>query len=151
MRSIKRILVATDFSPCARAALDTAVELAASLDASITLLHVYAAPTEVLPDGSVLSLDGLALERAERAIDEQLCDERRRAQRRGVVIAVESADGHAADVIVRRAAEERADLVVVGTHGRRGVPRLLLGSVAERVLRAAPCPVLIAREPRARR
>jgi nucleotide-binding universal stress UspA family protein len=146
MRPIKKILVATDFSPCARAALDAAVELAAPLQASILLLHVYAVPTEVLPDGSILSLDGLAVERIERALDDELCDERRRAQRRGVAIAVEHADGQPAEVILRRAAEEHIDLIVAGTHGRRGLKRLVLGSVAERVLRTASCPVLVVRE-----
>ncbi len=143
MRPIKKILVATDFSPCAQSALDVAVELAAPLRASILLLHVYSVPTEVLPDGSVLNLDGLAIERIERSIDEQLCDERRRAQRAGVTIAVEHVDGQPADIILRRAAEEQVDLVVTGTHGRRGLKRLVLGSIAERVLRAAACPVII--------
>ncbi len=143
MRPIKKILVATDFSPCAQSALDVAVELAAPLRASILLLHVSSVPTEVLPDGSVLNLDGLAIERIERSIDEHLCDERRRAQRAGVTIAVEHADGQPADVILRRAAEEQVDLVVAGTHGRRGLKRLVLGSIAERVLRAAACPVII--------
>ena len=143
MRPIKRILVATDFSPCAQAALDVAMELAAPLHASVILLHVYAVPTEVLPDGSVLNLDGLAIERIERSIDEQLCDERRRAQRPGIPISVEHADGQPAEVIVRRAREEKVDLIVAGTHGRRGFRRLVLGSVAERVLRNAACPVII--------
>ena len=146
MQPIRKILVATDFSLCARAALDAAVELGAALGASILLLHVHPLPTEVLPDGSILSLDGLALERIEHAIDDQLCDERRRAQRRGVDIAVEHDDGEPAEVIVRRARQEGCGLIVVGTHGRRGLARLVLGSVAERVLRSAACPVLVAHQ-----
>jgi nucleotide-binding universal stress UspA family protein len=146
MQPIHRILVATDFSPCARAALDMAVDLAAAKHASILLLHVYELPTYALPDGSILNLDGMAIERIDRAVDEQLQAERQRVAKSGIAIAVERADGHPADTIARLALEKEIDLVVMGTHGRSGLKRLLLGSVAERVLRTASCPVLVVRE-----
>jgi universal stress protein A len=146
MSGMKKILVATDFSSCARAALDHAIELASATHASLLLLHDYELPTYALPNGNIYSLDVVAQEQIERSIDEQLASERTHAVKRGVDAAVERATGHPADVILRHAAEQGIGLVVMGTHGRRGLKRLFLGSVAEHVLRAAPCPVLVVRE-----
>jgi nucleotide-binding universal stress UspA family protein len=68
-----------------------------------------------------------------------------RAKRAGVIAKPLFRDGDAVDQIVRAARRERSDLIVVGTHGRHGLPKFILGSVAERVVRLAPCPVLTVR------
>jgi nucleotide-binding universal stress UspA family protein len=144
---IKHILVATDFSSCARDALDLAVDLAQEKRATVTLLHVFRIPVYALPEGTILSMDAANIELIERSIDDELAAEQKRVARAGCVTTserVEAAD--TAHAIVERATKHGCDLIVMGTHGRGGVKRLVLGSVAERVLRSAPCPVLVVRE-----
>lgn len=144
---IKHILVATDFSPCAREALDLAVELAQEKRAAVTLLHVFRLPIYVLPEGTVLSMDAANVELIERSIDDELAAEQKRVAGTGQVTTSERIEAAViAPAIVERAVKLGCDLIVMGTHGRGGVKRLVLGSVAERVLRSAPCPVLVVRE-----
>lgn len=145
---IKRILLPTDFSECSNAALDHALFLAEHFKAGLDLLHVVVLheidPWESARDGFP---DREDIERRlrEMAAGEMkgLLEERetgrleiRERQRRGVA---------AAPAIVEYATEEDVDLVVMGAHGRRGFRRFLLGSVAEEVVRLAPCPVLTLR------
>jgi nucleotide-binding universal stress UspA family protein len=116
-----RILVATDFSDEAEAAVRVAIDYARRLGAHLDILHVYAA-------GEIGVTTLLADAAAPASPD--------------VPVTVASTGGDPAEEILRYAARQPIDLIVVGTHGRTGVSRLLLGSVAERVLRGAHCPVL---------
>ena len=147
-RGFTRILVPTDFSPASDAALATAKELAERFGASIHLLHVLEDPyatsayaTEVygfLPQG--------LREKWQRNAEAQLA----------TLLPAEEASafggttgvlfGPPAKAIVEHAADNGFDLIVMGTHGRGGVAHLLLGSVAERVVRTARCPVLTVRD-----
>jgi nucleotide-binding universal stress UspA family protein len=145
MPAIRRILCPLDFSRFSRHALDQAVALARELGAEITAFHVFApAPlTAVLPAGTPVLLDAVHLSPAQRAaLIAEVRDFTYEVDADGVVVHVDVLEGDAVDTILNRAGEWPADLIVMGTHGRTGVQRLLLGSVAERVIRRAPCAVL---------
>jgi nucleotide-binding universal stress UspA family protein len=137
--AIRHILVPVDFSECSRRAVEYASALADWYGATLTLFHASAAAPMAYASGSPL-LPPAAPPREDR---EALIGALRRMAggRSGVECDVE--EQPAAEAILARAAADRTDLIVMGTHGRSGVPRLLLGSVAERVLREAPCPVLV--------
>ncbi|MBX3157838.1 MAG: universal stress protein [Deltaproteobacteria bacterium] len=135
------ILVPTDLSERAERALDYACDLAARLDATVHLVHVIAVPATSVPElGVALAstmIDAL-VDDDQRALD-NLADSRRSRCRIGERILT---TGDARDAICETAKELGVDLIVMGTHGRRGLVRALLGSVAESVVRSAPCPVL---------
>ena len=134
------ILVPTDFSPCAEHALDYACALAAKLGAKV---HVVNAISAAFPELSVSFTDVIAsLRQNNTAALEKLVGARRAQVVFGETRVI---DGDARDVILSIAASVHADLIVIGTHGRRGLSRLLLGSVAEDIVRRAPCPVLAVR------
>ena len=153
MTRITRILVPTDFSTTADAALEYAFVLADRFGASLQLLHVLADP--FMADGMAAEtyvLDVPALR------DAMLQDARERLAHRAAPrektttrIETEVLFGHGARTIAEYAAERGVDLIVMGTHGRTGVAHLLLGSIAERLVRTAPCPVLTVRHPRERK
>jgi nucleotide-binding universal stress UspA family protein len=138
------ILVPTDLSEGAEEALDYACELARKLDAKIYLLNVIGIPAMGVPElGLALTstvIDSLIHDN-QAAID-RLAEEQ---PRRGLIAETMLRTGDARDVINQTAKEVGADLIVMGTHGRRGVSRALLGSVTETVVRTAPCPVLTVR------
>jgi len=135
------ILVPTDFSPTADRALDYAIALGAKLGARIHLVHVIGIPALGVPE--------LGLAMASATIDallangqvelDRIVDEHRNQVSFGEAIL---RNGDARDEVLQVANELHADLIVIGTHGRRGVARALLGSVAEAIVRLAPCPVL---------
>ena len=132
------ILVPTDFGEAADHAFDYALALAAKLGARIVLLNVLRLPTlglveigAVVTEGTMHSMHSSA----QAGLD-------RRAERSAVAVDTLVRTGEPHAVILEVATEARADLIVMGTHGRRGIRRLLLGSVAEAVVRSAPCPVL---------
>jgi nucleotide-binding universal stress UspA family protein len=144
---LTHVLVATDFSEASKAALVYGRELAHTFGARLDVLHVvpnlakyYAAEsyTSTFPEIE----EGME-QAAEHEIDRLLTDEDRRRGGRAILRTWESP----ADGITRHAREANIDLIVMGTHGRGGVSHLLLGSVAERVVRTAPCPVLTVRHP----
>lgn len=146
MFDLKRILVPVDFSEPSVAALDTAIEVAKRWEgAVVTVLHVYGVPVYAYVEGTVLPPQILS-EIAGAAQDAvtKLCTER---SDRGVALRPVSELGTPMD-IVRRAIEEKTDLIVMGTRGRTGLPHILLGSVAEKVVRHAPCAVLTVRGPK---
>jgi nucleotide-binding universal stress UspA family protein len=138
----ERILCATDFSDTAEAAWATAQELARVHRSSLLLLHVF---TD-LPLYSYAEVPAPTVEQvweeqrrwAERAIEDRVAA----ATARGLAARGVVKTGTPAIMIADTADEERADLILIGTHGRTGLDRLLVGSVAERVVRLAPCPVL---------
>lgn len=145
---MKRILVPVDFSACSEAALDHAHTLAGALGATIDVLYVWQAPTFLPPElliagpGPQQTLTELTRSKAEAELAEFV----ERARARGVNIAQTFVDeGYPAQRIVERAEEGKYDLLAIGTHGRTGVSRALLGSVAERVVRHSPKPVLTIR------
>jgi nucleotide-binding universal stress UspA family protein len=146
MISLHRVLLATDFSDCSRAAQAYACELVEQFGGELHVLHVLPDPILMMPEpGTPASLPQNYLldlkEGAEKAL-QGLIPADWRAQhpvRRATRL------GNPGNEIVRYAEEHQIDLIVVGTHGRGPVAHLLLGSVAERVVRQAKCPVLTIR------
>jgi nucleotide-binding universal stress UspA family protein len=148
MIRIKNVLVATDFSEPSTAALDYGRELARTYEATLHVLHVtedlrwrFAADaTPAFPADAQEEIEASA-----RARTNALLTDEDRAQlhaRAAVQTAVSPAES-----IVEYAKTQAADVIVIGTHGRSGFSRVLMGSVAERVVRLAPCPVLTVRHP----
>lgn len=138
----RRILYATDFSSASRTALSRAMELAKMGGGAVTIVHVVEPPRFYLPEGAFPVphvLAGVAAE-AERGLAEW--KQQAESLAPGIPVRALKLDGAAWDAIVRQAAEGY-DLIVLGTHGRTGLKRALLGSVAERVTRHAPCAVLV--------
>ena len=137
----RRILVPIDFTAVSTHALDWAMELAASLGASITVLHSYAIPVVGFPDGALIPTAQVATGLGEAA---QAALEAAVKGHRGGAVPLETVlrEGEAWEEIVNVADEIDADLIVVGTHGRHGLARALLGSVAEHVVRTSHRPVL---------
>lgn len=140
----RTILVPVDFSPNSETALDYAVELAGKLDAKVYILNVIALSGLGVPElGAALAptvIDSMV--RDSEAALAKLADARRSQAKIADTLL---RTGDARDIIIHTAEEVSADLIVMGTHGRRGVGRALLGSVAESVLRTSPCPVLTIR------
>jgi universal stress protein A len=143
-----RILVPTDFSPPSDAALEYARILAAKFGSSLQILHVIDDPTtasEFVPDGFAPSTEDIrtgllaqAHTRLERLMNRVDCS-RYHAHAQAVL-------GLPAQSIVDYARATGTGLIVMGTHGRTGLAHLLMGSVAEQVVRTAPCPVLTVRQ-----
>jgi nucleotide-binding universal stress UspA family protein len=140
----KNILVPTDLSHHAEAAFDYACELATKLDATVHLVNVIGIPALGVPELGVAvtstMIDSMIADN-QQALDALAA--RHRADTRIGQILMKTGD--ARDMIDQAAKELGADLIVMGTHGRRGFSRALLGSVAETVVRTAPCPVLTIR------
>ena len=139
---IKHILVATDFSPPAEEAVRRALELAEALHAEVTLLHAWFAPIYAMPSGRELVPDPTIIAEMASSARVQLEALRERLTRPGLKLSTRVVEGPPAETIVRVADSEKFDLLVVGTHGRTGMRHLLLGSVAERVVRIAHTPVM---------
>ena len=140
MIALKRILVATDFGPAAEAALTYGRALANNFGATLTVMHVaenfFLRPT---------SADPHALKEAvARRLEERLTSDDRRALHARAVL---DTSDQPADAITTYAKQAEIDLIVMGTHGRDGLAHLLVGSVAERVVRTASCPVLTVKHP----
>ena len=142
--TIKQMLCASDFSPASRPALRLAQELARTLKARLIIFHAYE-PSVPIGNGGYLppSVMQEMLTATRDAAAQSLKRLARSSQGKGVRISTLLAEGPAAAAIVRAAKKHRVNLVVMGTHGRTGVRRLLMGSVADRVIRTASCPVLV--------
>lgn len=146
MKAIRKILVPIDFSPNAGEATEWATELARRYDASLTILHVVQPVSYAVPEGYIapsptvlaeMMTDlGQSLEAAKKKIE---------ASAPGVPVITELIQGVPFAEIVQFAREGDFDLMVMGTHGRTGLKHALLGSVAEKVARKAPCAVLTVR------
>jgi nucleotide-binding universal stress UspA family protein len=141
MFPIRTILHPTDFSECATEAFDLACNLAYDYAARLLVLHVLEPPITALAGNR--ALPPLPEEYGRPAREEKL----RGLQAPYAAVQLERClqEGEVIPEILRLATETPCDLIVMGTHGRTGLSRLLLGSVAEGVLRRAPCPVLSVR------
>jgi len=149
---LKRILVPIDFSDCALKALRYAVPFAKQNGASITLLHIVNVPSYYAVDGGGFNYgafqpDYATLEADLRALGEKRLTAMAQEEARDHVPTDSLVtSGPPASEIVETARSMPADLIVISTHGRTGLNHVLLGSVAEHVIRHAPCPVLVVRE-----
>ena len=137
---LKNILVPTDFSENADRAFETAIHFARAFDARLQLLHIYDIPDTssvyeiTFPTGVV---DGI---RKAASVKLEVLTERARAE--GIESTIELVFGSPSQRIVEYARESKTDLIIIGTRGHGGLKNFFLGSVAERTLRTAPCPVL---------
>ena len=146
METLRTIVVPTDFSETSEGALRAAVGMAKKYGAELVVLHVYAVPVYAFPDGAYIAPANLAAEisiaaqRGLDALEQRLLGEK-------VPMRFLLREGNADEEIRAVAEEVRADLIVVGTHARRGLSRALLGSVAETVIRTVDVPVLVVHPP----
>jgi nucleotide-binding universal stress UspA family protein len=136
---IQRILVPTDFSAHSEHALDYAFTLAKQLGARILLMHVIDSLSYSVTDTFIVIEHRRALETTARSL---LDNFRQDLVERGLAVTVHLVTGAPYDQILKKSRQEKVDLIVMGTHGRTGVKHLLLGSVAEKVVRLSTCPVL---------
>ncbi len=144
----KTILVPTDFSPQAEQALDYAIEIASKLDATVHVLNVIGIPALGVPELGVALTSNVIdqiVHDNQAALDKLLAARAGKAKLGEALLRT----GDARDEILHVAEEIKADLIVMSTHGRRGVARALLGSVAEMVVRTSPVPVLTVRAKKA--
>jgi nucleotide-binding universal stress UspA family protein len=146
MSQFRRILLASDFSPASRPAFRQALGLARANGASLTIVHVYSIIIPMMGEGYATPqvydkwMADVGAD-AQRRLGRLVAQARKRGVRaKGLVL-----EGVPHDRIVRAARSTRADLIVLGTHGRTGLSRVFLGSVAARVVTLAPCPVLTVR------
>jgi len=148
MIAFKNILVATDFEETSGAALDYGRDLARSYGSTLHVVHVVASVlARYTAEGALALLADLqaAVERDARERMDAIITTRDRTSLRAKVAVITAPD--TADAIVQYAEKHQIDLIVMGTHGRRGMTHLLMGSVAERVVRTASCAVLTVRLP----
>jgi universal stress protein A len=148
MSRVKRLLVPTDFSPTSDIAFNYALDMAAREHASLLLLHVIedASFAAAYPDGLSVEQPGRRVQLIAEA-DRQLQDAVMRAAAAGVIATTQVIVGSPASSMITAVENEwGSDLIVMGTHGRSGLAHFVLGSVAERVVRTAHCPVLTVRD-----
>jgi nucleotide-binding universal stress UspA family protein len=137
MMAIKHILVPTDFSDPSERALSMAVELARGLRARLTLLHVWTIPNVGYAEALAWPVEDM-----QKAAQKALEVVRERTAKLHPEVETVVLEGKDWMRIIDVARERKVDLIVMGTHGRRGLPRLILGSVTEKVVRLSPVPVL---------
>jgi nucleotide-binding universal stress UspA family protein len=146
MRRIRRILHPSDFSPASNAAFAKAVEMVKTTRAELLLTHVLTPVVPMVGDGYISPQVFTDIEASAKAdARKRLGTLIARARKAGVRAKVLLLDGVPHEQIVRAARTKRADLVVLGTHGRTGFARFFLGSVASRVVASATVPVLTVR------
>ena len=146
MSRFKRILHPTDFSRASGAAFAKAVQLAKDNRAELLLVHVFTLPLQMMgeayiPPDAYAAIEASTRAWAKKGLDKLIAKAKQAGVRaRGLVL-----EGIPHDRITRAARSNRTDLIVMGTHGRTGLARLFLGSVAARVLSTATCPVMTVR------
>lgn len=149
---IARILVSTDFSDCSAAAFSYACDLAKKLGARVTLLHVWDVPflwpsvgdtLVTVPAEEPMTVAQLVKKRAAEELSRFIAEH----ARSGVDITARLEMGDPARTLCEIASKDGYDMIVMGTHGRTGLSRMLAGSVSESVVRHAPVPVLTVRTP----
>lgn len=149
MVKIRRILCPVDFSEASAVAIEYALDLAADNKAEVRFVHVYQSPGYALPDGEIVGghdLDAQIGKQLQRELDALA----KKYAGRGAKLATHLIEGVPYVEIVRIAKELAVDMIVMATHGRGGFSHFLLGSVAERVVRMAECPVLTVRQAKAK-
>lgn len=143
MATWTKICCPIDFSETSRTAMEEAAELARLYQGEMALLHVFEPPAAT---ADLMVTPPEMLDQTAKELERKLDLWKAEAERRGAKVArALVVTGAAATEVVRFAREGGYDLVVMGTHGRRGLRHLVLGSVAERVVREAPCAVLVVR------
>jgi nucleotide-binding universal stress UspA family protein len=143
---VRRILVPIDFSEHAEPVVEWAVHLAETHGSRVVLMHAYHLPVEFQQmEGAYLPADFWSHVKTEAQKTLEGHAERIRAK--GIEVETVVREGYPATAIVEEADRQGASLVVIGTHGHTGLKHLLLGSVAERVVQKAPCPVLTVKRP----
>lgn len=149
MKTFDRIIVPVDFSQCSRTALNYAISLADQLGAKLRVLHICEVPALVspdlvvtIPDQPTQTIPEWVKNEAELGMDKFMAEV---VKPEGLDVEVKLVTGDAPEMIAKEAELYKADLVVMGTHGRKGMAHLIMGSVAERTLRISPCPVLTIR------
>jgi nucleotide-binding universal stress UspA family protein len=143
---MRRVLHATDFSTASSRAFKRAVDIAKASGAELLLVHVLPSVFPVVADGYVSPKVYEDLEAATRADGQKRLDRlARRARASGARVKSLLLEGAPHERIAQAARTRKADMVVIGTHGRTGFAKLVLGSVASRVLAISPCPVLTVR------
>lgn len=146
MKAIRRVLHASDFSRASGAALAKAVAMAKVNRAELRLVHVLTPVMPIVGDGYVSPKTYEEIEASTKAAGEkQLAALVRKARTSGVRVKALLTDGVPHEQILRIAKSKRADLLVLGTHGRTGFAKFFLGSIAGRVVALSPCPVLTVR------
>ena len=144
---VQHVLVPLDFSATADQALAYAIAFTIPLQARLTLLDVLHIPPLTLEEGAI-AMSGTYLEDLETEAHHLLQASLAQVQRAGLQGDCLLVQGTPTQAIVDTAGAQGVDLIIMGTHGRTGLSHVLLGSVAEHVVRAAPCPVLVTRETR---
>lgn len=148
MNTFKHILIPTDFSPSSAAAIELAINMATQFDAELTLLHVWELP--VYPYMELMMSSAEITNAVEKAATEcletKLKEVRSRLPRAKSLLKM----GIPWQQIVDISKESKADLLIMGTHGRRGFEHAIMGSVAEKLVRLSPIPVLTVRGSAAR-
>jgi nucleotide-binding universal stress UspA family protein len=143
--AIRRILIPVDFSDCSLEAVEYAAGLALQFSAAVTVLHVLEPVTYGL-DFTLMPIGGV--EQNRKQVESRMADVAGALQQKKVTAASQVMGGLPIDGVLRTAEALHSDVIVMGTHGRRGVSHLLLGSVVEGVMRRAPCPVLAVKSPK---
>ena len=141
---MRPVLHPTDFSAASRPAFDAAVDLARRSGTRLLLVHVLNPMLPVVTDVSPPTYGGLRAS-LRRWAEERMRQLVQRARRAGVAVSTAIVEGTEADTVARMARARHASEIVMGTHGRSGLARVFLGSVAAGVLAIAPCPVLTVR------
>jgi nucleotide-binding universal stress UspA family protein len=146
MIRLQKILFPTDFSSNASAAQDYACAFAEQFGAELHVLYVLQDMSLVMPEpGTMFAIPASNIEEVRASAEQALAQVLDAAWCKGRRVTRTTRDGAPFVEIIRYAAENQIDLIVMGTHGRAGLPHVLLGSVAERVVRKAGCPVLTVR------
>ena len=146
-RLFYRIVVPTDFSGGSEDAWAPAQRIAEAVGSEIVLVHVFVEPPSYGEASLPVDSAWQVIESARKWVEQELEKWAGAAKEKGISVRTFVRTGSPYQGIVDLATDERADLVVMGTHGRSGMSRILLGSVADRVIRLAPCPVLTVRKP----
>jgi universal stress protein A len=145
LKLFQRILVATDFSPASSPALKQSVKMARREGAELLIAHAYQEPGLVELSRAPARVYAEWDQKLRGAVEKKLRPLVEQARKEGVDARALLVTGFADEAIVAAAKQQGADLIVMGTHGRRGAARLFLGSVAARVISTAPCPVMTVR------
>lgn len=146
MAGFQRILLATDFSETAAGATDLALLMARTFKASLDVLHVVETGIPIVTDG-VAYLPPNYYDDIEKQAAEKLESVIPRAERDKLSVTLALRKGAPFVEIIHYARDQKMELIVLGTHGRGALAHVIMGSVAERVVRKSPCPVLTVRHP----